>query len=242
VGVVSTVFANIPHTVTGSPYDTNFFRVEGPGTNLETNLFTVQGKLAPPPSVFTDVTEENPFLTEINWLEANGISTGFGDGTFRPAAPVNRDAMAAFLYRLAGSPAFTTPAVSPFTDVAPAGQFYNEITWLASEGITTGNPDGTFGALAPVNRDAMAAFLYRLAGSPDFTAPAVSPFGDVATDHPFYNEITWLASTGITTGFPDGTFHPQAPVNRDAMAAFMSRWNTQFGTLPAAGAVVDPEA
>ena len=41
----------VPHQVVGSPFGTNFFRVEGPdvggsGINLvETNLFTVQGKL-----------------------------------------------------------------------------------------------------------------------------------------------------------------------------------------------------
>lgn len=42
---------NVPHRVTGSPLGTNFFRVEGPdiggsGINVvQTNLFTVQGKL-----------------------------------------------------------------------------------------------------------------------------------------------------------------------------------------------------
>jgi len=29
-----------------------------------------------------------------------GISTGYADGTFRPAAKVTRQAMAAFMYRL----------------------------------------------------------------------------------------------------------------------------------------------
>ena len=39
---------NVAHTVTGSPFDTNFFRIEGPGipTPAETDLFAVQGKIA----------------------------------------------------------------------------------------------------------------------------------------------------------------------------------------------------
>ena len=38
---------------------------------------------------------------------------------FRPLQPVNRDAMAAFLYRMAGEPEVTLPENSPFTDVTP---------------------------------------------------------------------------------------------------------------------------
>ena len=37
-------------------------------------------------------------------MRARGITTGWSDGTFRPNAAVNRDAMAAFFYRFAGSP------------------------------------------------------------------------------------------------------------------------------------------
>ena len=64
----------------------------------------------------------------------------------------------------------------------------------------------------------------------DFTAPAGSPFVDVATDNQFYREISWLAESGISTGWDDGTFRPVQPVARDAMAAFMLR----FANLTAA--------
>ena len=80
--------------------------------------------------------------------------------------------MAAFLYRFADregkvddTPA---PATSPFADVATSNQFYAEIAWLAQNEIATGwvgpGNDGStiFRPLSPVNRDAMAAFMYRL--------------------------------------------------------------------------------
>ncbi len=70
--------------------------------------------------------------------------------------------MAAFLYRYAGSPTFTPPARSPFTDIGPGDQFYKEETWLAAQRITTGWPDGRFQPTQPITCDAMAAFLYRL--------------------------------------------------------------------------------
>jgi len=217
-------------------------RIYGDGTGTGTRLASaVTPAAAPAPApTFTDVAVDNQFYKEISWLSSAGISTGWvaGDGTrtYGPLLPVNRDAMAAFMYRLSGKPVFTPPAVSPFRDVATDNQFYKEITWLASTGVTTGwvEPDGTktYRPLQSVNRDAMAAFMYRLAGKPAFTPPAVSPFRDVATDNQFYKEITWLASTGITNGWtaPDGskTYAPLQAVNRDAMAAFMYRYNTKF--------------
>lgn len=112
-----------------------------------------------------------------------------------------------------------------FSDVPPNNQFYTEIQWLAQSGVTSGYGDGTYRPLQQVERGAMAAFFYCLAGKPNFTPPATSPFSDVPTDHPFYKEITWMRSKGITTGYADGTFRPRDSVNRDAMAAFIYRFD-----------------
>ncbi|MEG9249173.1 peroxidase family protein [Arthrobacter sp. Soc17.1.1.1] len=202
--------------------------------------FTTAAAGAPaytPPAVspFADVTTSQQFYKEMAWLADRGISTGWieadGTRTYRALQPVNRDAMAAFLYRAAGSPAYTPPAVSPFADVTTSQQFYKEMAWLADRGISTGwiEADGTrtYRALQPVNRDAMAAFLYRAAGSPAYTPPAVSPFADVTTSQQFYKEMAWLADRGISTGWieADGTrtYRALQPVNRDAMAAFLYR-------------------
>ncbi len=174
---------------------------------------------------FRDVTTGTKYHGEITWLASEGVSTGWPDKTFRPLQSVNRDAMAAFMYRLQGSPAYTPPKVSPFRDVDPGAQFYKEISWLASEKISTGWTDGTFRPLTPVNRDAMAAFMYRLADSPAYNAPTSSAFRDVGTRSQFYKHISWLASQQISTGWADGTFRPGEAVNRDAMAAFMYRFD-----------------
>jgi hypothetical protein len=52
---------------------------------------------------------------------------------------------------------------------------------------------------------------------------ATHDFPDVPASNPFHDEISWMADTGITTGFPDGGFHPSEPVSRQAMSAFMQR-------------------
>ena len=114
--------------------------------------------------------------------------------------------------------------------------FYKEITWLAGQGITTGYSDGTFRPRSPVSREAMAAFLYRYAtslnGAPVYAAPATAPFGDVRPGDPFHREVSWAAAAGISTGYPDGTFRPGAPVSREAMAAFLYRLTNPDKPMP----------
>jgi len=120
------------------------------------------------------------------------------------------------------------PGDRVFTDVKQGDMFFDDITWLANQGISTGwdNGDGTyrFEPLSSINRDAMAAFLYRMAGEPDVELPETSPFSDVSTDNEFYTEIVWASQNEITTGWPDGTFRPTTPIARDAIAAFLYRY------------------
>lgn len=186
---------------------------------------------------FEDVPNTHPFRKEIDWMYFRGISTGWEEPGrswvlyYRPYENVARNAMAAFLYRLSGKPAYTAPARSPFRDVRPGDQFYTEMCWLRQTGITTGWPDGTFRPLWSINRDAMAAFLYRLAGSPRYTPYKRSPFRDVRTTDQFYKEICWMRDTGISTGYDDGTYRPLEPVKRDAMAAFLYRYSENHNVL-----------
>lgn len=176
---------------------------------------------------FKDVPADYPFVNDINWLAQRRITTGYPDGTFRPNGSVERGAMAAFFYRMAGSPQFTAPSTPSFKDVPRDHPFYKEIEWMRARGITTGWSDGTFRPNDAVNRDAMAAFFYRFAGSPAYSAPAVSPFSDVSTGSQFYREIAWLADQRITTGWADGSFRPVQPIERGAMAAFLHRYNVR---------------
>ena len=178
---------------------------------------------------FADVPAGAPFFAEVTWLAEAGIAAGYSDGTFRPTAPVTRQAMAAFLYRMVGEPAFEAPAEANFSDVPVGAPFFAQVEWLADSGITAGYSDGTFRPTAPVTRQAMAAFLYRMVGEPVFEAPGEATFSDVPVGAPFFAQVEWLAQTGITAGYEDGTFRPTAPVTRQAMAAFLVRATPYLG-------------
>ncbi|MDR0848333.1 MAG: leucine-rich repeat domain-containing protein [Propionibacteriaceae bacterium] len=183
--------------------------------------------------VFSDVPSSHTFRNAICWAAQTGVTTGTGSGMFSPSDPVNRGSMAAFLYRMAGSPTWTPPATSPFTDVPKTHKFYKEITWLAASGITVGVTIGGLPYYQPnnvVNRGSMSAFMYRLSGSPTYTAPATSPFTDVPKAHTFYKTISWLASKNITAGTMVGgqlLYQPGNAVNRGSMAAFLNRLANQ---------------
>jgi hypothetical protein len=96
---------------------------------------------------------------------------------------------------------------------------------MAATGFTSGFPDGTFKPDNPVTRQAMAAFLYRLADQPAFTPPGTPTFNDVGPGHPFRKEIEWMAAVGLANGFPDGGFHPGDSISRQATAAFLFRFD-----------------
>ena len=177
-----------------------------------------------PQKRFLDVPESSPFYNEIMWLFNRKITIGYADSTFHPKDYIERSGIAVYFYRLAGSPYVNLPEKSPFKDVSPDDMWYKEMVWFSQQGITTGWPDGTFRPHDLVDRNSMAAFFYRFAGSPQFTVPQSSPFWDVRANEPFYKEIVWLRSTGITTGWSDGTFRPYEPISREAMAAFIYRY------------------
>ena len=200
----------------------------------------------PSDSPFVDVPRTstgNPhtFYREISWLAERGITTGYtapSGRRFDPSAPVLREQMAAFLYRLGGEPDVELPPTSPFADVPTTHPFYTAIVWLQSTQVTTGytETDGsvTFRGAQPVLREQMAAFLYRFwTWQDDGAKPAVptgsAPFTDVLTGQTFEREVRWLATTGVTTGYPEPggtrTFRGAQSVLREQMAAFMFRFD-----------------
>ncbi|QIK62470.1 family 78 glycoside hydrolase catalytic domain [Leucobacter viscericola] len=188
--------------------------------------------------VFKDVPKQQQFYTEIDWMHQMKYTTGFkrSDGLYyEPKQELTREAMAAFMYRLKGSPAVKLPAASPFADVKPSDKFYREIVWMYQQKLAKGTKQATgkplYGPKQALTREAMAAFMYRFEGSPKFTAPKQSPFADMKPGSDFYTEISWMQASKLTTGFKQGSvrnYEPKRALSREAMAAFIYRLETQY--------------
>lgn len=218
-----------------------------------TGSFTVRGKVGSRSVsvrvvvkhryTFADVTSSTPHSSDIIWLADVNITTGWDEGrgrrTFRGMDTVKRQDMAAFLRREAirrGVPgaATWTPTQSDwnrFRDVNRNTPHAEDILWLAQTGITKGYLDGTFRGGDPVYRQDMAAFLRRLARNMQVRGAATwvpmrsdwNRFRDVTPTSPHAQDVLWLASQQVTTGYPDGTFGGMIPVYRQDMAAFIHR-------------------
>ncbi|GAA2723984.1 S-layer homology domain-containing protein [Cellulomonas aerilata] len=232
---------SLPILAGGYPVELGVQSVRADGTAEPASTVRVRPPTGAPTVLFPTVPWTHPFYDEIFWLAQAGITRGRADGTFGSSAPVSREAMAAFLFRYAGGDVgdYVPPATAEFPDVPVTHPFFREISWLAEAGITRGRADHTFGPGDAVSREAMAAFLHRFAEAAEsgYVPDAESPFADVAPDHPFFTEISWLYESEISRGRPDGSFGPAEPVSREAMAAFLSRASTG-----AAGVVASPGA
>ncbi|MGM7669459.1 S-layer homology domain-containing protein [Microbacterium sp. A93] len=167
------------------------------------------------PEDFSDNVPGTVYYAPVRWLQLEGITTGYTDGTFRKGEEISRGESVAFLHRyLKPENAATQEDLS---DVHEDSNFFEAIAWADGAGVTTGYADGTFRAGQDVTRAEFVTFLYRASGE-DFTAPAGSPFPDVNTASTHYEAIAWASSRGIVNGYRDGDYRPQDQITRAEVA------------------------
>jgi len=151
---------------------------------------------------------------------ADYITGGYPDGTFRPNAGVTRDQMAVFVARSAGLTG-TAPATPTFPDVPDTAFGYQEIEQCVDAGIVLGFGDGTYKPALAVTRDQLAVYVQRAAHLD--TAAYAGGFSDVPDDYWAADSIQACVDASIVQGYEDGTYQPGAVVNRATMVVFMIR-------------------
>jgi len=190
---------------------------------------------------FEDVWPHHWAWRFIETVYEAGITAGCIENNLRfvfcPAQQVSRAQMAVFLSRGMNLQAgdldvFSPPACGEetFSDVICTHWAYKFIEYVASKGLASGFGDGTFRPDTTVNRAQMAVFLSRARDATDSDLASFSPpqcggetFSDVGCDHWAYKFVEYVASKGITAGFPDGTYHPDTLVSRGQMSVFLVR-------------------
>jgi len=144
------------------------------------------------------------------------------------------------------TPVPSTPTASPASPTATAAASTATATAAASTATATaaaGSPTATAAAGSPTATAAAGSpTATAAAGSPTATAPAGSPtatppagsptataaagsptpcaisFTDVPTSNIFYGDIQFLACRGVVSGFPNGSFQPNASVRRGELS------------------------
>lgn len=146
---------------------------------------------------------------------------GYSDGTVRPNANISRAEVATIFFRLLKSDIRdgNLTADNDFSDVSD-GQWHNKaISTMAKLGIVKGRRADRFDPDASITRAEFAAICARFNTKPVENS---SSFSDIS-GHWAENEIERAAAFGWISGYPDGTFRPDARITRAEAMTMINR-------------------
>jgi peptide/nickel transport system substrate-binding protein len=89
-------------------------------------------------------------------------------------------------------------------------------------GFIAGYPDGSFKPDNPVTRAEFLKILTSVLGMVPIYG-AESPFNDVSFEDWYFGYVMAAVNAGIASGYPDGTFKPNAPITREESSKIVAR-------------------
>lgn len=146
---------------------------------------------------------------------------GYSDSTVRPSANISRAEVATIFFRLLKSDIRdgNLTADNEFSDVSD-GQWHNKaISTMAKLGIVKGRRADRFDPDASITRAEFAAICARFSTR---TVENSGSFSDIS-GHWAENEIERAAAFGWISGYPDGTFRPDARITRAEAMTMINR-------------------
>nr|WP_149095960.1 S-layer homology domain-containing protein [Paenibacillus terrae] len=161
---------------------------------------------------FNDI-EHSYAADAIEAMAAQGVVTGYHDGSFRPIDFISRQEWASIFAKTVKRTS-NTRSVVPFTDVSPWALSY--VQTLQEENITKGISDQLFGAKHNITRQDMAVWYARYFGvSEDTRASSISSFVDQSDISDYAQTSVWLMERlELMEGDTNHYFHPKESVRR----------------------------
>lgn len=146
---------------------------------------------------------------------------GYSDSTVRPNANISRAEVATIFFRLLKEEVRdgNLTAENTFADVTD-GQWHNKaVSTMAKLGIVKGRRADRFDPDASITRAEFAAICARFSTR---TVENSGSFSDIS-GHWAENEIERAAAFGWISGYPDGTFRPDARITRAEAMTMINR-------------------
>lgn len=168
---------------------------------------------------FSD-TKRNAWYAEfVEYMYAEDLMFGKGNGKFQPQAGMTRAEMATLLSRIAGADVSGyAETAKQFSDIKGKEWFAEYIGWAVSEGLLSGYPEGTMKPNASILRQEIVTIISRFADKLALTLPsdtAVPAFKDAKRIGSFAVEhVEKLAKAGIISGDDKGNFNPKKSLTR----------------------------
>ena len=175
-------------------------------------------------AVFTASQKLNGVDRWLNTRDHIAYLSGYPDGTFGPDRNMTRAEVAQMFYALLNDQ--NVPATVSFSDVPDGAWYADAVETLASLGMFTGYPDGTFHPNSTITRAEFAAAALSFA---DMAPSARCSFPDVSAQDWFYPYVASAAEYGWIGGYHDGTFRPSGSITRAEVAVIV---NHMLGRTP----------
>lgn len=110
---------------------------------------------------------------------------------------------------------------SHFVDIKKHDWYEESVDYVTEKGLMNGVGNDLFSPNSSMTRAMVVTVLYRMSGS-DFTGKA--NFSDVGENEYYAVPVAWASENGIVTGYPDGTFAPNAEVTREQLVVILYRY------------------
>ena len=191
---------------------------------------------------YTTVTFINKEIPPLNKEDHFAFMQGYPDNTFRPERNMTRaEAVVMFSRLLSKSMNVSIDYRNNYyPDVAPTEWYANQVGYMQKLGVLADySRDGNFRPNDAVTR---AEFATLAAHFDNLTLTGTNKFSDVPSGHWAVKYINSAAAKGWITGYPDGTFKPEANITRAEVVTLVGRMLDRFadseyltanaGTLP----------
>ena len=155
-------------------------------------------------------TKENYLIGDINshWAEkelTTLINAGILKGSDTKAMPDAKITRGEFTALTSRTLALSSDGDGSFSDIPPTHMFFSEIDAASDAGIVTGTGGGKFLSDRTITREEIMLIIARCL--PEAKETSIK-FSDIGSNYKYTEELENAVSSGIITGFTDGTFRP----------------------------------
>ena len=205
-------------------------QIAGGFANIKTREFglyaisvtdTCKGGIMCPSSKFSDVSPDNPYHSDVDYVVINGYMSGVSNTEFALDADVSRAMLITILWRMDGG---ITPETteSPFSDVDESSYYFIPLMWGYENKLISGRTNNLFEPDSPVSREDMATifrrFLLSKSGSSDVASYISESYLDGTSISKYAKDaVVWSALTGILNT-EDGYLFPKRNATRAEVA------------------------
>lgn len=179
---------------------------------------------------FSDVNEENWFLSDVKYVHEKGLMNGTSQTTFSPNDSTTRGMIATVLWRMEGSPKGCSMA---FQDVGADAYYKEAVAWCSENNIVIGYSNTLFVPDDFITREQLVTMIYRYANYKGYDITnhdLLSEYSDISDVSEYaLLPFEWAITHSIITGTTDNTLVPQGEAQRCQVAAILKRFCTEFG-------------